>query len=179
VGFRKINCAPSIRPDLAVSGVSRPLAISSVVVELTAPLLRVFPTVLFCLTLTGTASAGGPVVGWGWNVNGEVTPPTPSTAFRRTRPTSRWAASSPARSRRARATSSAGAPTSTARLLPPTPSMEFWEPRPTSRRVVTILSQLSRSPSRPHGWHNSQGSLFSAPSTDHAPASRDNESLFL
>jgi len=33
-----------------------------------APLLRVLPTVLFCLTLTGAAddaASGGPVVGWG------------------------------------------------------------------------------------------------------------------
>ena len=40
--------------------------------SLTAPLLRVIPAVLLCLTLTGVADAGassGPVVGWGSGVD--------------------------------------------------------------------------------------------------------------
>ncbi len=40
-----------------------------------APLLRVLPAVLFCLTLTGAADAAGPVVGWGRDDLGQSTPP--------------------------------------------------------------------------------------------------------
>ena len=63
--FGKIYRAPSIRPDFAVSGVSQSLTISSVIAGLTAPLLRVFSTAVLFLTLTGSANAAGPVVGWG------------------------------------------------------------------------------------------------------------------
>jgi hypothetical protein len=41
--------------------------------------LRVLPTVLFCLALTGAAHADGPVVGWGYDVEGQATAPTRST----------------------------------------------------------------------------------------------------
>jgi hypothetical protein len=44
----------------------------------TVPLLRVIPSVLFCLTLTGaadTAESAGPVVGWGYDTYGQATPP--------------------------------------------------------------------------------------------------------
>ena len=43
----------------------------------TASLLRVLPTMLFCLTLTGAANAtasDGPVVGWGDDFYGQATP---------------------------------------------------------------------------------------------------------
>jgi hypothetical protein len=65
VRFRKINRTPRIRSDLAVTGVSRPLTMSSVIVGRTAPLFRVFSTAVLCLALTGSADAAGPVVGWG------------------------------------------------------------------------------------------------------------------
>jgi hypothetical protein len=37
--------------------------------------VRVLPTMLLCLTLTGAADAAGPVVGWGYNHRGQATPP--------------------------------------------------------------------------------------------------------
>jgi hypothetical protein len=43
-----------------------------------APLLRVLPTMLLCLTLLGAADAAasdGPVIGWGDDSYGQVTPP--------------------------------------------------------------------------------------------------------
>jgi hypothetical protein len=43
-----------------------------------APLLRVLPTMLFCLTLTGATAAAastGAVVGWGLDTDGQATPP--------------------------------------------------------------------------------------------------------
>ncbi len=46
--------------------------------SLTTPLLRILPTMLFCLTLTGAADAAGstgPVVGWGDDGDGQATPP--------------------------------------------------------------------------------------------------------
>jgi alpha-tubulin suppressor-like RCC1 family protein len=76
VRFRKINCTPSIRSDLAVSGASRPRATSSVIAELTVPFFRVLSIILLCLTLTEATGAGassGPVVGWGSDTFGQAT----------------------------------------------------------------------------------------------------------
>jgi hypothetical protein len=45
---------------------------------ITALFFRAFPTMLFCLTLTGATDAvasDGPVVGWGSDYNGQATPP--------------------------------------------------------------------------------------------------------
>lgn len=77
-----------------------------------APLLRALLAVLFCLTLTGAedaAASTGPVVGWGDDLYGQATPPDASTAYRGPRPTSRRAAPTTVRSRRAPASSFAGA----------------------------------------------------------------------
>jgi len=63
VRFLKINRAPNIGPVLAVSGMSRPLVIPSEIAGLTTPFLRVLPTVLFCLTLTGAADATASRIG--------------------------------------------------------------------------------------------------------------------
>jgi len=76
VRFRQVDRAPTIKPDLAISGVSLPQTTSSVIAELTVPLFRVLSTMLLCLTLTEATGAGassGPVVGWGSDTFGQAT----------------------------------------------------------------------------------------------------------
>ena len=108
-----------------------------------APLLRVPPSVLLCLTLTGTedaAASTGVVVGWGDDGYGQATPPEAVNGWGAATEIAR-ASITAARSRRARARSSAGAATTTARRYPPTPSTAFREPRPASRRATTTAAR--------------------------------------